>query len=93
MYKMNKVQSTNPVQAYLEGMLWASFSVKIFEENVAEWQIDAAKECAKNLKEKEIDHSSLTPIKKEEQKKLWNQWIDETTKGFKDVLKADGRLV
>ena len=47
---MNKVQSTNPVQAYLEGMLWASFSVKIFEENVAEWQIDAVEECAKKLK-------------------------------------------
>ncbi len=90
---MNKVQSTNPVQAYLEGMLRAAFGVKIIDCNVAEWQIDAAKECAKNLKEKEIDHSSLTPIKKEEQKKLWNQWIDETTKGFKDVLKAEGRLV
>ena len=49
MCKMNKVQSTNPVQAYLEGMLWAVFGVKIFEDNVAEWQIDAAKECAKKL--------------------------------------------
>lgn len=83
MCKMNKVQSTNPVQAYLEGMLWASFGVKIFEENVAEWQIDAAKECAKNLKEKEIDHSSLTPIKKEEQKKLWNQWMMKQPKASK----------
>ncbi len=90
---MNKVQSTNPVQAYLEGMLWAAFGVKIIDCNVAEWQIDAAKECAKNLKEKEIDHSSLTPIKKEEQKKLWNQWIDETTKGFKDELRRAGRTV
>ena len=71
----------------------AAFGVKIIDCNVAEWQIDAAKECAKNLKEKEIDHSSLTPIKKEEQKKLWNQWIDETIKGFKYVLKAEGRLV
>ena len=74
-------------------MLRAAFGVKIIDCNVAEWQIDAAKECAKNLKEKEIDHSSLTPIKKEEQKKLWNQWIDETIKGFKYVLKAEGRLV
>ena len=61
---MNKVQSTNPVQAYLEGMLRAAFGVKIIDCNVAEWQIDAAKECAKKLKEKEIDHSSLTPQKK-----------------------------
>lgn len=90
---MDIIQDINTAKAYLEGMLWAAFGVKIIDCNVAEWQIDAAKECAKNLKEKEIDHSSLTPIKKEEQKKLWNQWIDETTKGFKDVLKADGRLV
>ena len=46
---MNKVQSTNPVQAYLEGMLRAAFGVKIIDCNVAEWQIDAAKECAKKL--------------------------------------------
>ena len=90
---MDIIQDINTANAYLEGMLRAAFGVKIIDCNVAEWQIDAAKECAKNLKEKEIDHSSLTPIKKEEQKKLWNQWIDETTKGFKDVLKAEGRLV
>lgn len=65
---MNKVQSTNPVQAYLEGMLWASFSVKIFEENVAEWQIDAVKECAKNLKEIRlvIDNEMLAVISRGE---------------------------
>ena len=90
---MDIIQDINTAKAYLEGMLWAAFGVKIIDCNVAEWQIDAAKECAKKLKEKEIDYSSLTPIKKEEQKKLWNQWIDETTKGFKYVLKADGRLV
>lgn len=68
MCKMNKVQSTNPVQAYLEGMLWASFSVKIFEENVAEWQIDAVKECAKNLKEIRlvIDNEMLAVISRGE---------------------------
>ena len=63
MCKMNKVQSTNPVQAYLEGMLWSSFSVKIFEENVAEWQIDAVEECAKKLK-RERDRSLITNANK-----------------------------
>ena len=44
------------------------------------------------MKEDEIEHSKLTSAEKEEQKRLWKQWIDETTKGFKDVLKREGRM-
>ena len=58
-----------------------------------EWQIDAVKECAKKLKEKEIEHSSLSPKEKENQKRLWKEWIEETTGGFKDVLRMNGRLM
>lgn len=86
-------QSVNKAKAYLEGMLWAAFGVKIFSGNVAEWQIDAVKKYAKKLKEEEIDHSSLSSAEKENQKELWKQWIDETTKGFKEVLKSEGRMV
>ena len=46
----------------------------------------------KHLKEEEIEHSALTPAEKDEQKRLWKQWIDETTKGFKEVLKKEGRM-
>ena len=89
---MNTIKEVNPALAYLEGMLWASYGVSVISCNVAEWQLDAVKECAKKLKEEEIDHLSLSPAEKEIQKRLWKDWIDETTKGFKDELKRVGRL-
>ena len=89
---MKTIQEDNPAQAYFEGMLWAAFGVRIFSDNVAEWQIDAVKKYAKKLKSEEIDHTILTPAEKENQKKLWEQWIDETTKGFKEVLRREGRM-
>lgn len=79
-------------KGYLEGMLWAAYGVKIISGSVDEWQIDQVKECAKNLKEAEIDHSALTQTEKENLKHQWKQWIDATTHGFKDKLKEEGRL-
>ena len=92
MIAMKTIQEVNPVQAYCEGMLWAAFGVKIFSENVAEWQIEAVKKYAKKLKEEDIEHSAMTPAEKDEQKRLWKQWIDETTNGFKEVLRKEGRM-
>ena len=92
MVEMNTIQEVNPAQAYFEGMLWAAFGVKIFTDNVAEWQIDAVKKYAKKLKKEEIEHSSHAPPVKESQKRLWKQWIDETTKGFKEMLRREGRM-
>lgn len=89
---MNTIQEVNPALAYCEGMLWAAFGVRIFSDNVAEWQIDAVKKYAKKLKDEEIEHSEMAPAEKENQKTLWKQWLDETTKGFKDVLKREGRI-
>ena len=89
---MITIQNVNPAQAYLEGMLWAAFGVKVVSGNAVEWQIDAVKEYAQKLKEEEIEHSSLTPAEKENQKRSWKQWIDETTKGFKEVLRREGRM-
>ena len=53
---MKAIKDVNPAQAYFEGMLLAAYGVKIFSDSVAEWQIDKVKECAKKLKEAEIDH-------------------------------------
>lgn len=89
---MEVKKDANPALAYLEGMMWAAYGVKVISCDAVEWQIDAVKECAKELKEEEIDHSTLTPAEKENQKRLWKEWIDETTKGFKDELKRAGRL-
>ena len=89
---MKTISKANTAQAYVEGMLWAAYGVKIFSDNVAEWQIEAVKKYAKKLKEEEIEHSTLTSADKDEQKRLWKKWIDETTKGFKEVLKKEGRM-
>ncbi len=72
-----------------EGMLWAAFGVRFFSDNVAGWQIDAVKKYANKLKDEEIDHSELSQTEKERQKNLLEQWLDETTKGFKKVLRRD----
>ena len=92
MIAMNTIQELNSAQAFFEGMLWAAFGVRIFSDYVAEWQIDAVKKYAKKLKDEEIDHSDIAPAVKESQKRLWKQWIDETTKGFKEVLRREGRM-
>jgi len=89
---MITINDINPVVTYLKGMLLAAFGVKVISADAEEWQIDAVKEYSLKLKEKEIDHSSLTLAEKENQKKLWKQWIDITTKGFKDELKRVGRM-
>lgn len=86
-------QSVDTAKAYLEGMLWAAYGVKIISGSATEWQIDQVKECAKKLKEAEFDHSTLTPIEKENLKHQWKQWIDATTHGFKDELRAEGKLI
>ena len=90
---MKTIKDVNPAQAYVEGMLWAAYGVKIFSCSVAEWQIDQVKECAKKLKEADIEHSALSQTEKENLKHQWKQWIDATTHGFKDMLKEERRLV
>ena len=89
---MKTIKAVNPAQAYIEGMLWAAYGVRIINGTVAEWQIDKVKECAQKLKEAEVDHSPLSQTEKEEQKRQWKQWLDSTTQGFKDKLKEEGRL-
>lgn len=89
---MDSNHNIDTAKAYLEGMLWAAYGVRVFSDSVAEWQIDYVKECAQKLKEAEIDHSSLNQTEKEEQKRQWKQWQDSTTQGFKDKLKEEGGL-
>ncbi len=89
---MKTIKDVNPAQAYIEGMLWAAYGVKIINGTVAEWQIDKVKECAQKLKEAEVDHSPLSQTEKEEQKRQWKLWLDTTTQGFKDKLKEERKL-
>lgn len=90
---MNANHNIDSARAYFEGMLLAAYGVKAFCDSVPEWQLDYVKECAKKLKEADIDHSALTPTEKENLKQQWKQWMDATAQGFKDMLKAEGRLL
>ena len=45
------------------------------------------------FREAGIDHSLLTQTEKDDQKRQWKQWLDVTTQGFKDKLRAKGRLI
>ena len=87
------MDEVNPAQAYCEGMLWAAFGVRIFSDNASEWQIDTVSKYAKRLKEEEIEYSSLTQEEKESQKRLWKEWIEEAGKGFKEMLRREGRKI
>ena len=62
--EMDTNHNIDTARAYFEGMLWAAYGVKIISGSVAEWQIDQVKECAKKLKEAEINHSALTQQRK-----------------------------
>lgn len=90
---MNIINGVDPAQTYINGMSWAAYGATIFSCSIAEWQLDFMKEYAKKRKVAEIDYSALTSTEKEEQKHQWKQWLDATTQGFKDVLRAERRLV
>lgn len=93
MEQIKTIHEVNPALAYLQGMLWAAFSVKVISDDAHEWQIDAMKEYASKLKEAEIEHINLPQTEKDNLKHQWKQWIDATTCGFKDKLKEERRLV
>lgn len=41
---MRTIQKDNKAEAYIEGMLWAAYGVKVISCDAVEWQIDAVKE-------------------------------------------------
>ena len=43
---MDNKQLTDTAKAYIEGVLWAAYGVRIIGGTVAEWQIDSVKEYA-----------------------------------------------
>ena len=44
MEDIKTIHEVNPALAYLQGMLWAAFGVKVISTDAHEWQIDAMKE-------------------------------------------------
>ena len=60
---------------------------------ISEQQIDFVKEVISKFREAEIDYLAISPSEKEELKKQWKQWLDATTHGIKDELRAEGKLM
>ena len=48
---MDLKKEVNPALAYMEGMLWAAYGVKVINCDAVEWQIDAVKETYRNCKQ------------------------------------------
>ena len=40
---MDTIWKVSPIYAYSEGMFWAAYGVRIFGDDVVEWQIEAVK--------------------------------------------------
>ena len=51
------------------------------------------KEAISKFREAEIDHLAISASEKEELKSGWKQWMETTTQGIKDELRAEGRLI
>ena len=60
---------------------------------ISEQQIDFVKEVISKFREAEIDHLTMSPSEKEELKNQWKKWLDATTHGIKDELRAEGKLI
>ena len=74
---------------YIRSILrWSCF----INGKISEQQIDFVKEVISKFREAEIDHLTMSPSEKEELKNQWKKWLDTTTHGIKDELRAEGKL-
>ena len=82
----------NPIGPYFTGAFRTAIASCFINGKISEQQIDFAKEVISKFKEAEIDHLAITASEKEELKSQWKQWLDATTHGIKDELRAEGKL-
>ena len=83
----------NPFGPYYAGALRTAIASCFINGRISEQQIDFAKEVISKIREAEIDHLAISASEKEELKSQWKQWLDATTHGVKDELRAEGKLV
>lgn len=83
----------NPFGAYFEGAFRAVIISCSIGGRISEQQIDFVKEVVSKFREAGIDHLSFPNSDKEEQKRQWKQWLDATTRGIKDELKSEEKLM
>lgn len=80
------------ISPYFRGAAEAAFGVFLFGGFYTEEQIDMVKAAVSRFRESEIDQSSLPQQEKEGLKQQWKQWLELYVRGFKDLLKQQGRL-
>lgn len=73
-------------------MLAAYLGANFINEPVSEWQIDAIKKSFSRYGEAVIDHSQLSYLEKEEQKRQMKLNLEVYIKGVKYEMKAVGRM-
>ncbi len=78
--------------AYLEGAFRAAIASGFINGKISEQQIDSLKEAISKFREYEIEHAAIMPERREELKRQWKQWLEATTQGIKDELRAKGKL-
>lgn len=83
----------NPFGPYYAGALRTAIASCFINGRISEQQIDFVKEVLLKFREAEIDHLAISASEKEELKSQWKQWLDATTHGIKDELRAEGKLI
>ena len=84
--------NNNQLGAYYAGALRAAIASCFIGGRVSEKHIDFVKEVVLKFREAEIENSNISNIEKDELIKQYKQWIDATTHGIKDELRAEGKL-
>lgn len=82
----------NPFVPYYAGALRMAIASCFINGRISEQQIDFVKEVISKFREAEIDHLAISSSEKAELKSQWKQWLDATTRGMKDELRAEGEL-
>ena len=85
------METTN-LEAYFEGAFRAAIASGFINGKISEQQIDIIKEAISKYREDEIEHVAIMPERRGELKRQWKQWIEATTQGIKDELRAKGKL-
>lgn len=84
--------NNNQLGAYYAGALRAAIASCFIGRRVSEQHIDFVKEVVLKFREAVIENSNISNIEKDELIKQYKQWIDATTHGIKDELRAEGKL-
>ena len=80
-------------EQYFKGVLAGYLGANFMCGPITEWQIDFIKESISHYCEAKIDHSCLTALEKEAQKRQMKRSLDEYIHGVKDILSGEGKLL